>query len=564
MRLRHVMLLAAPLASAAVACHDRGLDESDTPTDADPPVLVVSRPERATISSGTGFIRVEGQASDGGSGISRIDINGERVGVDPSGAFSTSITPAPGTSLIHVVATDGSGNQASDTRAILAGTFVPLDQPVAEGLAVTLSPAAFATVGDLAAGLIGGADLGALVAPLNPVLDTGVACLNAQVNVTGVGKSAVRIELVPGAGRLALSVEVDDLDVPLQVPFELACVGGDASARITADRVRLGGDVLIDADGGLAVTLDGVTASFDGFSLDVGAIPSQVVDLFADQIGDIIAGILVDQVDQLVAPLLDEAIAGLAAGTTIDVLGAPVEVSASPRVATIDDSGATLVLDTAVSAPSAAPGMVYLASPQPLPALDHSADLALAVADDALNQALAALWAAGGLDLTIPLGGGDYGDVGVLFDRVHLTALLPPVVQSGPAGLSVALGDVRFAFEKEDGGQVVATTSVVVNATAALTVAAAPDGGALALQVVDPQVFADFEEATGANQLAADQVETLISFVTTRALAAAGDLLGQVPIPSVAGASVENLSVAAGADAPGYLVASGHLVKPAP
>jgi hypothetical protein len=544
-----------------VGCDDKGL-EGEAATDTEPPVLVVDRPDRGTLSSGSGFIRVEGRASDD-VGLDHVEVNGERAGVDASGNFSVTITPPSGMFLINVVAVDKAENSTSDTRAILTGNFVPLDQPVENALAVSLSPAAFTAVGDVAAGVVAGLDLGAVVAPLNPVMDVGVTCLNAQIAVAGVEKTAVRLQLVPGAGRLELTAEIDGLDVPLDVPFEAACANGQASARLRADRFVVSGQVVLGVDGGgLAVSLEEVIADFEGFDLNVGAIPDAVVDLFRDQIDDIVSGILVDQIDALLAPQLESAIAGIAAGRTIDILGTPLVLTAVPSAIEMTESGASLVLDASLST-EGEPGIGYLASPEPVPVLDRSADFAVAAADDALNQMLTAMWVAGGLDVTIPLGGGEYGQVGVLFDRVHLTALLPPVVQSGEDGLSIALGDVRCAFEKGDGGSTVATTSVVVNAKAALSVTPSEDG-TLRLQFADPDVFADFEETGGANPLAQEEVEELVSFMTTRVLAVAGDVLGQVPVPSIAGVTVEDLAVSLGTEAPGYLVASGSLVPAAP
>ena len=80
--------------------------------------------------------------------------------------------------------------------------------------------------------------------------------------------------------------------------------------------------------------------------------------------------------------------------------------------------------------------------PNTVPAMDLSHGFQLAIADDAANQLLASLWSAKGLDKTLMLKTGPYGDVGKLFDSVELQAAVPPFVDATAGRLELTIGDL--------------------------------------------------------------------------------------------------------------------------
>jgi Glucodextranase, domain B len=566
--LRPGLALTSSALALLVACKDRGLDE-DGPDDRDEPTLTIDAPERASLLDDGTRVRVIGRATDAtGGAIDRVEVNGAPAEVGDGGSFVADVEVGAGITLIHTVARDAAGNEARDTRAVMAGQFAPLEQPIESAFAAWLSADAIDAVGDTAAAFVAGQDLGALVAPFNPVLTAGGDCLGARVSVVDVDLSESRISLAPAAGSLALVVELDDLDVPLDVAFDVACVGGTVGARLTATRFTVEASLAADAsEGAFAIEIASAEARFEGFQLDVGLVPGEIVDLIASDLDETIADQLTARLDELVLPRLDAALAGLAAGTSFELFGQEVTVALGPRELAIEESGARLVLDATVTAAGADAGALpgYLSSPGPLPALGSEGEdgFALAVADDAANQALAAFTAAGGLDRILPVGGGEYGEVGELFDRIHIAAPLPPTVSAGPDGLVLTAGDLRVDFEKDEAGGTVSTTSLALSASARVDLVVA-ESGAIRLAVSEPEVHADFEEASGANSLARPEIERLGSFAGGRVIGALGSLIGEVPVPSVLGLSVTDLAVAPAPDAAGYLVASGRLVAPLP
>jgi hypothetical protein len=563
-RLALTSLCAAAL--AAGACKDNGLEE-DPAGDSTAPTLAIEAPLRGSIlaeTTGERSVRVTGRATDDEGDLESVKVNGIDADLDADGTFVVTVPVESGVTLLDTVVRDAAGNQATDTRSVLAGPFAPLDQPVASAFGAWLSAAALDAVADTAAAFVNGQDLGMLIGGFNPVLTAGGDCLGARVNVVDLILSESRVSVVPRDGALGLVVEIDDLDVPLDVDFDVACVGGGVGARLTASRFTFEGALSAQVvDGQMVVDITESAARFDGFALDVGLVPSQIVDLIASDLDETIADQLIGQINDLVVPTLDAALAGLADGQTFELLGKQITVTIEPRELAIEAGGARIVLDASLTVAGADGGALpgYLSSPGAMPTLDSAEGFDLAIADDIANQALAQFTAAGGLDQTLEIGGGEYGEIGELFDRIHIAATLPPVVTIGPEGLVLSVGDLRCDFEKDEAGGTVATTSIAVSASARVDLIAT-ETGAIRLAVAEPEVRADFEEAVGANSLAEPEVENLGSFAGTRVVGALGSLIGEVPIPSVLGLSVTELEVEVGNEA-GYLVARGRLAAPA-
>jgi hypothetical protein len=65
-----------------------------------------------------------------------------------------------------------------------------------------------------------------------------------------------------------------------------------------------------------------------------------------------------------------------------------------------------------------------------VPAMDKSQGFQVAVADDAANQLLTSFWSAKGMETTIDLKTGPYGNIGKLYDSVELSAKVPPFIDA--------------------------------------------------------------------------------------------------------------------------------------
>jgi hypothetical protein len=252
--------------------------------------------------------------------------------------------------------------------------------------------------------------------------------------------------------------------------------------------------------------------------------------------------------------MLNKSLAGLNNVKTVDVLGTMVDVDVSPSAITFSNEGAIIELDTSLRAhgDNFSPGFVYV--PNQLPAMDLSHGFQLAIADDAANQLFGSLWAAKGLDKVLDLKTGPYGEIGQLYDSVELSASVPPFVDASSGSLKMTIGDLTATFRQGE----VTSTEVVLNAEVDLKVVSDPMTGAIRLDVGQPTVYVDvLDEADGvqgANELSNSQFEQISSFATARIIAVASGSVGAIPLPTIEGVKVTNLSVN---DQAGYLVVDG-------
>ena len=180
------------------------------------------------------------------------------------------------------------------------------------------------------------------------------------------------------------------------------------------------------------------------------------------------------------------------------------------------------------------------------------------VADDAGNQLLGSYWAAKGMDTAVDLANGSYGAIGQLYDRVELTAMVPPFIDASGDGLRLTVGDLMGTF-KNDG---VIATQVSINAELALKVVPGA-AGALRLDVGEPVIHVDvLDEAfdstaiEGSNQLSNAQFEAVSSFALSRIVAFGSGAVGAIPLPSFGGVAVSDVDVV---DADGYLIVGGEI-----
>jgi hypothetical protein len=234
-------------------------------------------------------------------------------------------------------------------------------------------------------------------------------------------------------------------------------------------------------------------------------------------------------------------------------MGTPVDVHVAPAAITVTPDGAIVELDASLRAHGDSGNFVDV--PSQTPTMDLSHGFQLAVAANSANELFTSLWSAHGIDKTIDLTTGSYGDIGKLFDSVEISAAVPPYVDaSGQHGLVLTIGDLMATFKS---GEIIAT-EVAINAQVALVVTNDPTTGALHLDVGMPTTYVDVLDSAdgvmGANQLSNAQFDAIASFALGRIVAVGSGSVGAIPLPTIAGVHVTNLTVA---EQTGYLVVDG-------
>lgn len=539
---------------ALSACADQPYDPGAPAIDPSAPRVHITSPARGAFAGDVRTIAVMGTATDDG-GVTGVLVNGVAAALGADGAWSATIPVAPGTQLIHAVARDAQGNLGKESRAVVAGPLAPITTAVPRAITAAISAQTFDAIGRGVTGFLRTGDLAATLAPYNPVIDVGGGpdCNYVQAAITRIAVgSASSVALRPEPDGLALDVELDQVAFGMHLSYAVLCADGGRDISITASHVKVTGRIELGiASGALDIALADSDVALTGVAVDLGGLPDEVVgwlDLDAT-LGSVIAW----AAEHFVAPALDVALASLGERHTVDVLGTPVDVAVAPSRIAVDAGGALIELDTALRArgDAAAPGYVFVENDQPAMSTDHG--FSLAVADDAANQLLASFWAAGGMDRTFDLTTGSYGEIGRLYDRVELSAKVPPFVSATGGALRLTIGDLIATFRN---GEAVATEIAVSAEVDVKLVTGA--GGVPRLDVGAPTTYVDVldDRVTGANVLSNAQFEVVASFALGRVIAVGSGAIGALPLPALGGVALRDLAIAEQA---GYLVVNGNL-----
>jgi hypothetical protein len=502
-------------------------------------------------------LRVRGTASDD-TRLASVEVNGVTAALDASGGWEAYIPVGAGTQLIHAVARDAQGNTAKESRAVVVGPLRPIATGVPRAITAALSAQTFDALGRGVTGFLKTGDLAAIIAPHNPVIGVGGGpdCLFAQASITrmSVG-SATTVAISPSSGGLQLDVELDRVAVGMHLRYAVACFDGSRDISLAASHIKVTGVLTVGINAGaFDIALASSVVKVTGFDADLGGVPGEIVDLL--HIDTAIGSVIGWATGRFVVPLVNGALDELNARATVSVLGTPVDIAVSPAQIRIDSGGAVVELDSALRAhgDTASPGYVYVANPVPPSSSDSSdAGFELAVADDAANQLLGSFWAAGGLDLAFDLTTGSYGNIGQLYDRVELSAKVPPFIDASGGSLALTLGDLVATFKR---GQTVAT-EVAVNAQIEVKVTTGADGKPR-LDVGAPTTYVDVldENVEGSNTLSNAQFEAITSFALARVISVGSGAVGAIPLPSFGGVAMHDVGIAEQA---GYLVVDGNL-----
>ena len=542
---------AALIGIAALAgCTDKPYDPNAPAIDPTAPRVHITTPERGTIAGDVHTVTVTGTATDD-TAVASVTVNDVPATLAADGTWTATVPVKAGTNLLHAIAKDAQGNAGKESRAVVAGPMAPLAQEVPQAITATLSAQTFNAIGHGTAGFLTSGDLAPMLGTA-PVMDLGNGpdCLYAKAWITSVTFGGADVTLAPQDGGLWLDVELDQANIGMHLEYAAACVDGSRDITIGASHISVSGNMTVGVAGhDFDIHLDSPNVSITGFDVELGGIPGAVVDMLS--LDTAMGPILGWATEKFVVPMLNNALAGLNNTKTMNVLGTMVDIDVKPDDIQFSSEGAVVILDTSLRARGDSGTFVF--TDNTVPAMDLSHGFQMAVADDAANQLFTSLWSAKALDQSIDLQNGSYGDIGKLYDSVQISAAVPPFVDASGDGLVLTVGDLVATFRNSD--EVV--TEVAINAQVDLQVVKGQDG-ALRFDVGTPTTYVDVldENVEGANQLSNAQFEAITSFALSRVIAVGSGSVGAIPLPSVGGVSVNNLTIA---EQTGYLVVDGEV-----
>lgn len=534
---------------ASAACSEAPVELKD------PPILKVTSPQRSLIQSGAGAVVVTGTVSpnpDSGEPVEKVLVNNVQANLDADGTFTATVSIKPGATLIHTEARDAAGQKAEDTRAVHAGELRPVGANIEDALQVAMSKTAFAKLSAAAGPMIEGLDLGAMLAPMQPMArwsdETGEDCNFARYFVDDVTLGNVEISIVPSLQGLQFRAQVDNLDVLSHARYSLVCADGTNNIRIRAPKVVVAGTLVVSPSGnqGFKTALTNETVQITGLDIQAGGIPGDIIDFLNL---DTAAGWIISKAAPLaMEPMMNKALGGLAGPQTVDVMGKALTMEVDPTAIDIDGDGAMISLSTkmVIAGSESSPGFIF--TNNGLPALDAGNGFALGLADDLANEMMAEVKAIGLLNLHMEAHGGS-------FNETALEMTLPPLLSADPSDgkMKVVIGDMISTYMKDG----VAVGRAAINASIDLKIVPAANGYGVAIQLGTPTAYVDvLDDIANTTRLSTEDLSTATEVSLRGQIEAISKLLVAIPMPAVAGLQMKNVSL--GSD-DGYVMLTGEI-----
>jgi hypothetical protein len=423
---------------------------------------------------------------------------------------------------------------------VLAGPLAPTASTVSDAFASHLGPDAFTVLAGVAAATVEHLELAALIGGDGPLLDVGGSCLGAEVTLLDVTMGDVAMAMTPVDGAIDTSVTVTDLEIKLRADYRVSCnTPHVAPITIRASLVSVDAELgLAVAAGDLASSIAGLDITLAGLDVESEGLPGEIFDLVEGAIESLAPQVMEAMMTETMPEVVDSLLADLtAAGWKVPVLDRDVQIDVAPRAVAIDAGGVLIALDAGLHVEGDADGR-FLSTPAP--AADaigaETRGLALAISDDVVNQAFAGLWAAGALDLTLPIEPGDpFGLlVGADTRRLVVRLSLPPTASMGTGGdLRLAIGDLIVRCEDEAGADM---TTIAVSFATTLGAEVATSG-AVELRLGEPVVHA--QVLTQSDRLeqpiTGENIEDLVHALYDVLAPRANQVLSALPIPALGG-----------------------------
>src|SRR5437868_5846746 len=423
---------------AAAAC------ESGPGEAKQPPALAITAPARSLIQGQAGKLTVTGTATPNahGDALASVMVNDVAATLSPDGSFSAVIDIPQGATLIQTVATDVNGLSTSDTRAIQAGKLHPVGTSIDRAVAAAISSDAFAKLSNAAGPIINGLDMPAMLGPLQPMLSLGNSLANLKLSVQNLKFTDIKISLVPVAGGLSFSAEIDGLDIPARIDFAGTLVpDGSTSVRVTADKITIAGTLNITPNGmaGFKTKLTNPDVHITNADLSASGLPGAILDLL--DVNKVINTVAPVGAELAMGPLVNLALGALAGPKQLAVLGKKLDMQVSPSMVdfTADGGVVEMNMKAMLEGSEASPGFIF--TDNAAPSMDRVVGLQIGLADDLANELLAELHALGALNLSMPQNAG-------VFDTAQIQLSLPPMISAdgGDGEMRVVLGDMLATF----------------------------------------------------------------------------------------------------------------------
>ena len=324
---------------------------------------------------------------------------------------------------------------------------------------------------------------------------------------------------------------------------------GSTSVSVTADQVTIAGTLVVTPAGtaGFTTRIASPTVHTTALRLQASGLAGQILSLLNNNLSSTIQSVTTRSAERAIEPLINDALGALAGPQRFDVLGNKLDLQASPSAITFSRDGAlvTMNLQAKIEGSESSPG--YIFTPNGTPAMTVGSGVQVGLADDLVNELLAEVHALGLLDIHLQQ---DFG----VFDEAEIELTVPPMISadSSDGSMRLVLGDM-IASVSDHGKKLI---SAAVNAQVDLEILRGDNAQQIALQFGKVHLFVNVLDPSNPDELGADDLSGAAGAGIGLQLDSLSQFLITVPVPSVAGVSLDNLSLRADS---GYVLVSGQI-----
>lgn len=524
-----------------------GCSQDPTPADTlsaqQVPSLTVSGPERATWSA-TGAADMTGQVEH----ISTVVVNGESHAVSGD-AFSVPVSLGTGINYFETegIPTDG-GASLFDRRSVLAGTFAPAEGSIPGAVAVRVNQGGLDDAADIVSGMVDAQEINSGISEMNPIVDLEYALgTSIAVNLQSIYFGEPMVDLIASGGALGVEVILPELLIDTGADISVLWIEGTQDLQMEASYAVIRADLALSLSNGvIGASLENTTVSLEGFSYDISLLPGEFIEdnLFDDTIREAIEDTLVEEMETMLPAAVTSLQDDLDLSYEADLLGIMVGMSAEFSDIGVDSDGVWIGMDVAIDTPATdLTGNGYLFGDTATPEPDRASDMALMLADDALNRAMYELWLGGLLSQTLSTEDGSLdpeslSSFGITDCTITTDAALPPVIVEQQGALQLQLGEITADLRTPG---FALGEFLTIRVAGAVNLDLVFDNGSIAPALTDLSLHFDILD-TDWEQDEEAIVNLLNTFITPEQLLGALDGLS-LELPAIDGVSIDNATI---------------------
>jgi hypothetical protein len=563
---------------------DNDTDDDDNDTDDDDDDILPPLPDVTfhitDPASGTYFtgyvINVTGIVAVSGGTIGYLKVNGHDATIDGTTFTATGLYLDPENKPFQEIVAqlkviDGANEYRFEDRAILLnGEYNDLNAYLADAVHARINESAINQIVVAINNELNQIDLYQLLQEQNPIFHEqyddplfGFPIVEVTVNVTSADYDQINLAMDPTVWNIDVDGAVTNVNVGLDAAidwFKDATGMRATTGSVHADSITVHARLFITVvgDGEIHSELTEFNVAINGFSWGIDGFPDFFTDLFTDTIRNALQSQIEAQLKQIIEQYMTEFLGAL--DLSVDI--PPFSVDLPPAYFEPAEDGIWMYMNgrfmtTEVDpeAPSmigtyATPQSVRIQLPATIPGSGAPYGVGLAVSDDFLNQALAAVVRSGMLNLTldgtIDIGGEPLeltaGTLALFIPgfsvlgadtpvTLRLVPTLPPIAQPGEAGGAVAIDmmDYRLTFSVDWQGVPTDVLSVGMDATFTGVPSVSEDGRFLTISLSEPTV--DMRMRMTRIEADENDIEEMVGMLFQLALPLIGDSLGNIPMP---------------------------------